>query len=144
MNKTDALKELTQVESRLKELRKIIEQPDNITDRVATLEEAKAILGIKDDCFSTNKHSKRALAFQNLCIVIEALNEGWTPDWEDKNQAKYYNYFRMKGGFSYHAVNYNYYNLTHTYVPSALCFKSEALARYCAKQFEQLYKDLYC
>lgn len=140
MNKTDALKEVSQIENRLKELRKIIEQPDNITDRVATLEEAKAILGIKDDCFSTNKHSKRALAFQNLCIVIEALNEGWTPDWEDSNQPKYYNYFRMKGGFSCNLVNYNY---TFTYVPSALCFKSEALARYCAKQFEQLYKDLY-
>ena len=140
MNKTDALKELSQVENRLKELRKIIEQPENITDRVATLEEAKAILGIKDDCFSTNKHSKRALAFQNLCIVIEALNEGWTPDWEDQNQTKYYNYFRMKGGFSYYGTNYY---ATNTNVPSALCFKSEALARYCAKQFEQLYKDLY-
>jgi len=141
MNKTDALKELTQVESRLKELRKIIEQPENITDRVASLEEGKNILGIKDDCFSTNKHSKRALAFQNLCIVIEALNEGWTPDWEDSNQPKYYNYFRMKGGFSCHYV-LSY--LTNSAVPSALCFKSEALARYCAKQFEQLYKDLYC
>ena len=141
MNKTDALKELTQVESRLKELRKIIEQPENITDRVASLEEAKNILGIKDDCFSTNKHSKRALAFQNLCIVIEALNEGWTPDWEDSNQPKYYNYFRMKGGFSYHYVAYLSTNAS---VPSALCFKSEALARYCAKQFKQLYKNLYC
>ena len=73
MNKIDALKEVSQIENRLKELRKIIEQPDNITDRVATLEEAKAILGIKDDCFSTNKHSKRALAFQNLCIVIVGI-----------------------------------------------------------------------
>lgn len=141
MNKNDALKELTQVESRLKELRKIIEQPNNITDRLATLEEAKAILGIKDDCFSTNKHSKRALAFQNLCIVIEALNEGWVPDWEDQIQTKYYNYFRMKGGFSYWRTN-SYY--TCTTVPSALYFKSEALAEYCVKQFEQLYKDLYC
>lgn len=140
MNKQDALKELSQVENRLKELRKIIEQPDKITDRVATLEGAKEILGIKDDCFSTNKHSKRALAFQNLCIVIEVLNEGWTPDWEDQNQIKYYNYFRMKGGFSYHYVGYF---TTLTTVPSALCFKSEELARYCAKQFEQLYKDLY-
>lgn len=140
MNKTDALKEVSQIENRLKELRKIIEQPDKITDRVTTLEEAKQILAIKDDCFSTNKHTKRALAFQNLCIVIEALNEGWVPDWEDSNQIKYYNYFRMKGGFSYWDTIYNAAN---TLVPSALCFKSEALARYCAKQFEQLYKDLY-
>jgi len=140
MNKSDALKELSKVENRLKELRKIIEQPDNITDRVTTLEQAKEILCIKDDCFSTNKHSKRALAFQNLCIVIEALNEGWVPDWGDQNQDKYYNYFRMKGGFSYDTVNSN---STYTVVPSALCFKSEALARYCYKQFEQLYKDLY-
>lgn len=140
MNKSDALKEVSQIENRLKELRKIIEQPDNITDRVTTLEQAKVILGIKDDCFSTNKHSKKALAFQNLSIVIEALNEGWTPDWENQNQAKYYNYFRIKGGFSYNYVSYHH---THTSVPSALCFKSEELAKYCAKQFEQLYKDLY-
>lgn len=140
MNKEDALKELSQVENRLKELRKIIEQPENVFDRIKTLEQAKESLDIKEDCFSTNKHSKRALAFQNLCIVIEALNEGWTPDWEDQNQYKFYNYFRMKDGFSYHTVHYLF---THTTVPSALFFKSEELAKYCAKQFEQLYKDLY-
>jgi hypothetical protein len=140
MDKQDALKELSQVENRLKELRKIIEQPENVFDRIKTLEQAKETLGIKDDCFSTNKHSKRALAFQNLCIVIEALNEGWSPDWTNENEYKYYNYFSITGGFSYHTVAYTH---TRTNVPSALCFKNEELAKYCAKQFEQLYKDLY-
>jgi hypothetical protein len=140
MNKNDALKELSQVENRLKELRKIIEQPEDITGKVTTLEQAKGVLGIKDDCFSTNKHSKRALAFQNLCIIIEALNEGWVPDFENSNEAKYYNYFNMKGGFSYFNTHSHG---TFTAVPSALLFKTEALAIYCFKQFPQLYKDLY-
>lgn len=140
MNKTDALKEVSQIENRLKELRKIIEQPENITDRVASLEEGKNILGIKDDCFSTNKHSKRALAFQNLCIVIEALNEGWTPDWEDSNQPKYYNYFRMKGGFSCHYV-LSY--LTNSAVPSALVLKTRELAEHASKIAYQEYKEYY-
>ena len=140
MNKQDALKELSQVEKRLKELRKIIEQPESIFDRIKTLEQAKETLSIKDDCFSTNNHSKRAFAFQNLCIIIEALNEGWRPDWDNQNEYKYYNYFYMKDGFSYRTVCcYD----TYTTVPSALCFKSRELAEYCAKQFEQLYKDLY-
>lgn len=76
MTKNDALIEISQIEIRIKELREIIEQPEDITSKVTTLEQAKESLGIKDDCFSTNKHSKRALAFQNLCIVIEALNKG--------------------------------------------------------------------
>jgi hypothetical protein len=140
MNKQDVLKELSQVEKRLKELRKIIEQPESIFDRIKTLEQAKETLSIKDDCFSTNNHSKRAFAFQNLCIIIEALNEGWRPDWDNQNEYKYYNYFYMKDGFSYYYVCY--YG-TDTNVPSALCFKSRELAEYCAKQFEQLHKDLY-
>lgn len=80
------------------------------------------------------------IAFQNLCIVIEALNEGWVPNFENTNEAKYYNYFNMKGGFSYY--NTIYYD-TDTNVPSALLFKTEALAKYCFKQFPQLYKEYY-
>jgi hypothetical protein len=140
MNKQDALKELSQVEKRLKELRKIIEQPESIFDRIKTLEQAKETLSIKDDCFSTNNHSKRAFAFQNLCIIIEALNEGWYPNWDNINEYKYFIWWKMEGGFSYYSAHCHD---TSTGVPSALCFKSRELAEYCAKQFEQLYKDLY-
>jgi hypothetical protein len=83
-----------------------------------------------------NKH----IAFYKLTIIVKALNEGWTPDWGDSNQPKYYNYFRMKGGFSYWLTHY--YS-TDTNVPSALCFKSEALAYYCCNMFLDLYKDYY-
>ncbi len=140
MNKQDALKELIQVENRLRELRKIIEQPGGITSLITTLEEAKDALGIKDDCFSTNKHSKRALAFQNLCIIIEVLNEGWVPDFENTNERKYYNYFKMKNGLFYYDT---YGDSDNSIVPTSLLFKNEKLAKYCFNQFTQLYKDLY-
>ena len=140
MNKQDALKELFQVENRLKELRKMIEQPEDIMSRVTTVEEAKEVLGIKDDWVPTNKQIKKASAFENLCIVIKALNEGWVPDFENVNELKYYNIFNMNSGFSYCRTDCCY---TVTFVPTALLFKSEKLAKYCFDQFTQLYKDLY-
>lgn len=141
MNKQDALKELSQVEKRLKELRKIIEQPESIFDRIKTLEQAKETLSIKDDCFSTNNHSKRAFAFQNLCIIIEALNEGWRPDWDNQNEYKYYNYFYMKDGFSFSYVLYCHF--TATTVPSALCFKSRELAEHMSNIAFNEFKEYY-
>lgn len=78
--------------------------------------------------------------YDNLCLSIKILNEGWVPDWEDQNQPKYYNYFRMKGGFSYYYVDY--FN-TNTYVPSALCFKSEDTANLACLLLLKLYEKVY-
>lgn len=78
--------------------------------------------------------------YDNLCLSIKILNEGWVPDWEDQNQPKYYNYFRMKGGFSYVDV---YYTDTNTTVPSALCLKDEHTANLACILLTKLYKKVY-
>jgi hypothetical protein len=84
--------------------------------------------------------NKFLIASYKLSIIIEALNEGWKPDWTDSTY-KYYNYFYMKDGtFSYY---YSAYISGSVHVPSALWFKTEILAYYCAHQFIDLYKDLY-
>jgi hypothetical protein len=80
------------------------------------------------------------VAGYKLKIIIKALNEGWVPDWNNSNQLKYFNYFNMKGGFSYF---YTYYYATNTIVPSALLFKNFDLALYCGKQFEYLFEEYY-
>ena len=85
------------------------------------------------------KPSKRAMAFERLATVIEFLNDGWYPNWEDETEYKYFNYFQMKGGFSCWATHY----ATGTTVPSALCLRSVELAEYMIKHHLDLYKDLY-
>lgn len=92
------------------------------------------------------KHQKSIIAFFKLIIVIEALNEGWTPDWNDSSQWKYYAWFRVKAsekkpsgvGFSYSDYGYSF---TGTFVSSRLCLKSASLALHAGKHFEQLYID---
>jgi hypothetical protein len=81
------------------------------------------------------------VAGYKLKIIIKALNEGWVPDWNDSNQLKYFNYFTMNGGFSYSDTDL--YRTTYTSVPSALLFKTEALAIYCGKQFGYLFEEYY-
>lgn len=77
-----------------------------------------------------------------LIIICRALNEGWTPDWNDSNQAKWYPYFdmRSKSGFGF---SYSFYVTWRTSadVGSRLCFKNEELAKYAGKQFENIYKS---
>lgn len=86
------------------------------------------------------KPSKRAIAFERLATIIEFLNDGWYPNWKDSTEYKYFNYFQMQGGFSSWYTNYF---STAAVVPSALCLKSEELAKYAIKHYFQLYKDLY-
>ena len=95
-----------------------------------------------DEVFIINEleKSKKGIAFDKLVIIIKVLNNGWYPNWEDETEIKWVNYFQMKGGFSYWYTD-NY--LTYATVPSALCLKSEELAKYMIEHYLYLYKDLY-
>lgn len=92
------------------------------------------------------KHQKSIIAFFKLIIVIEALNEGWTPDWNDRSQWKYYAWFRVKAsdqkpsGVGFSGSDYDGTG-THASVGSRLCLKSPDLALHAGKYFEQLYID---
>ena len=94
------------------------------------------------------KHQKSIIAFFKLIIVIEALNEGWTPDWNDHSQWKYYAWFRVDAsdqnpsGVGFSASGY-VSAAAHTGVGSRLCLKSADLALHAGKHFEQLYIDYF-
>lgn len=118
-----------------------------ITDRVKTFEDACEILGLPvsevlPNFYSTNlldSYVKSVHAFAKLTIIASVLNEGWTADWDNTNQAKYYPWFiKTKSGFELY-VNYNF---TAAIVSSRLCFKSRELAQYAATQFKDLFNDL--
>jgi hypothetical protein len=80
------------------------------------------------------------IPYENLCKCIKILNEGWWPDFENESQYKYWNYFKLKGGFSSWNTTYND---TLTDVPSALCLKDEETAKLAKTILFDLYEEVY-
>lgn len=105
------------------------------------------------------------LAYLKMRIVVAALNEGWTPDWGNKDEYKWYPWYYIlteeeyndldddakcrvvgrafssayaHGGLVYsYAVSVSSYS--YTYVGARLAFKSKELAVYAGQQFGELW-----
>ena len=117
-----------------------------ITDRVKTFEDACAVLNIDIDWFDsqTQFDSPDELAFKKMKIIVRALNEGWTPNWDNSNERKWFPWFYLDNpsGFRFGDSLYAY-SSSHSAGGSRLCFKTEELCNYAAKQFLPIYKDLF-
>lgn len=75
------------------------------------------------------------IAYRDLCVVIEAFNEGWRPDFENDDQLKYFPYF--KGcELQVRSVDYFY---SDSYVPAPTLVKSRELCNHIAENFTDLY-----
>ena len=110
---------------------------------IKSFEDACMYLGLSETGLLGNNTDKNVIAYIKLKTVIEALNDGWKPDFtdHDHNQNKYYNYFEVKDGlFVFCDVNYNYRYMT---VPAALYLKNSELAMYAKDNFLDLYKTYY-
>lgn len=89
---------------------------------------------------------KRTIADYKLCVIAEALNEGWQPDWSNYSEYKYFPYFDVEAsketpsgsGLSFHGCDYSG---SRTVVGSRLCFRTRELAVYAGKQFIEIYTD---
>lgn len=108
-----------------------------ITERVKSYEDALEVLGRTSSNLSNVPH---IAAYEKLTTIIEALNEGWFPNWNNSNEAKCYLYFNMENGFQFIGVRLCYQYLC---VSSCLFFKNFELAEYAVKQFIDLYKQFY-
>ena len=107
------------------------------------------------------------VAYQKLRIIAAALNEGWQPEFTE-DEWRWYPWFTLwteeelsqkddewkadhalistedySGSYAGFAYAYSYYapSYANAYFGSRLCFKSEALATYCGKQFISLWAD---
>lgn len=86
-----------------------------------------------------NRHQQQIIANYKLSIIAQALNEGWTPDWTNIDEYKYYNWFNHSAsGFSFATTGYDFAIAT---VGSRFCFKSKELAEYFGKKFIELHKE---
>ena len=111
-----------------------------ITDRVKTFTDVLAIKGISEKSFTYGcaGMTPDEIAYKQIKLIAEVLNEGWTPDWTNSNERKFYPYFDFSSGLSY---NDYYYYFQFSFVGSRLCFKNSELAQYAGTQFLGIYKS---
>lgn len=120
-------------------------EPSKITDRIKTLAdlfEAEGLSGsdFYEECANLDL-PKDEIAYRLLKLIVEVLNEGWVPNWNDSSERKWRPYFYLDTpGFRFDGAGF-----VHGYscVSSRLCFKSEELALYAAKTFLDVYKDFF-
>lgn len=119
----------------------------DITERIKTYGDVCKELGIDETSitFSGSFDSDdiaSILAYNKLRNITRALNEGWTPDWENGDELKYYNWLNMNSSaasrFSFGACGCV---VAVSSVAARLCFKSRELAEYAGKQFEDIYRE---
>ena len=114
-----------------------------ITDLVKTFDDARRLTGRPDVPDFSNLPTDMRKHFEaqyKMIVIVEALNEGWIPDW-DNNEYKYYPWFEMSpssiafGGSCYDTA------IALAGSGSRLCLKNKELSEYCGKQFIDLWKQ---
>ncbi len=126
-------------------------KPADVKERVKFIDDAIKELGDDDPevldlvALQKSKVSEHILNNQMLVVIVKALNEGWVPDWTNDDQWKHYPYFYMddssaSGRFSFGA---SADQRSDSGVGSRLCFKSQELSDYAAKQFLAIYQKVF-
>lgn len=121
-----------------------IETPKKITDQIKTITDVYNKLGIKRDDvipykFPQTKLEKHINADFDINKISEVLNQGWTPDFNNSNQYKYYPYF--KKGPSGWVVHCAYSYDSYASLGLGFYFSSSELALYAGNQFLDVYND---
>lgn len=123
---------------------KYLFQNQKITDRIKTLDDAYSETGRERVDFRFLPSDMRVL-FENYyhaLVIVEALNEGWSPDWGNSNQPKWYPWFAMRdSAFAFDCSGYGRSSAI-AGSGSRLRLKSEDLSNYAAKQFPEIWKKV--
>lgn len=119
----------------------------DVVERIKTYLDALDELGEKDEeviiyrkLLTVLDSSSHQVAHQLAIVITKALNEDWTPDWDDNNQYKYAIWFYMGGSSGFRFLGDDSWR-TYSRVGSRLCFKDSRLATYAGKQFAEVYKQ---
>ena len=77
-----------------------------------------------------------------LFVIFKAINNGWIPDFTNRNQLKYYPWFIVSAsGFAFQHSDFGYAG-TNSGLGARLCTDTSEKALYIAKQFEQDWKNI--
>jgi len=84
---------------------------------------------------------KSMVAYYKLVIIFLAINNGWKPDWSDRDQYKYFAWFWvLSSGFGF-VDSLCVCDDAISCAGSRLCTDTREKAKYVAAQFEDLYRD---
>jgi hypothetical protein len=126
---------------------KFAPKPKDIQERIKTFADVLQYHGIAPANWSTaiNGVSEDEIAYRQLKLIVSALNEGWTPDWQNDDEWKYYPWFDMdssssSGRFSFF-VSVDLFSAST--VGSRLCYKSRELCDYAGTTFIDIYRRFF-
>ena len=116
-----------------------------IIEKIKTYEDALQATGrpdVPDFSALPEDMRKHFTALYKMVVIVEALNEGWEPNWNNSNERKCFPWFWMSPssfafGASVYACEYAFAGSG-----SRLKLKSNELAEYCGKQFVDIWKDI--
>ena len=108
--------------------------------QIKTYKDALRVLGRED--FSRENLYPREIARRKLEIIIEAINEGWKPDFNDFKQRKWYCRFYVAATGLRYSNSFGSPALAHTYFGVRFYLKSKELADYIGEQFKYLYEEI--
>ena len=113
---------------------------------IKTFEDACEHLGINPDNLPNTSHlefdlAKPIIAHYKLIIIFKAVNNGWTPDWTNSNEYKYYPWFEVVSSGSRLSYYYYDYSFTYTDVGSRLCTDKSEKAEFLGRQFREIFED---
>lgn len=119
--------------------------------RVTSYEEACERVGVEpltEERIKALELRPDEVARKKLEVITAALNEGWSPDWNNTNEYKYYPYFYIElrkhgayAGLSCTATD-NAASYANAAIGSRLCFHDYETAHYAGKTFTELYEQL--
>jgi hypothetical protein len=111
----------------------------NFTD-IRSFEDACKALDIDPDSVCSDVDTSDEVAYKQLKKIVQAINQGWTPDWSNTNQRKWYPWFNLSSGFGFDVSDFDFV-YSNAGVGSRLCFESEEKADYAGRQFLEIYRQ---
>jgi hypothetical protein len=115
----------------------------NNYEDIKTFEDACMTLNINPESVLNASDTTDEIAYKKLKIIIKAINDGWTPDWSDNMECKYYPLFEtLPSGFDF-SNSLTTFTYTRTEINSYLCFESSEKCIYTVQQFIDIYKDFF-
>ena len=150
VDKKNALKAWREADNKGKSLLenlygKEVFENQNVMDRIKTFEDALQETGrpgVPDFSCLPDDMRKYFEAQYKMCVITEALNEGWKPDWDNDDEYKYYTWFTMSPSFFAFAYSTCGNSRAFAGSGSRLKFKTRELAEYASKQFVDIWKDI--
>jgi len=115
----------------------------NMTD-IKTFADACKEMGHSEEEFNNSWSNmglpEDTLAYEKLKIIAGAINDGWTPDWSNTNEAKWFPLFTDLSSGSGFSRSHSFIDFcVDTGAGSRLCYGTKEKSNYAATQFSEIY-----